>query len=189
MVRGGLVLSGVAVLWIMVGSLKSYDLNYFDISSNFAKYGWCYANLYLVKFSSVEKPDHYSDKEVESILSQMDNDSERTGVVQPKNLIVIMNESFGDIGLSGGLETNQDYMPYIRGLTENTVKGNLHVNTFGGNTCISEYEFLTGNTMHFLPTGIVPYTSVCEDSEEGLVKILQAQGYYAVAMHPYGPSN
>lgn len=41
----------------------------------------------------------------------------------PVNLIVIMNESFSDLTETFGLETNEDPMPFLHGLTENTVKG------------------------------------------------------------------
>lgn len=53
-----------------------------------------------------------------------------------------------------------DYMPFIRGLTENTVKGRLMVSVKGGNTANSEYEFLTGNSMAFLPVGLRSLSAV-----------------------------
>lgn len=165
---------------------KAVDL--FVVANNFKDYGWSYANVFLLQASDVKKPDNYSDKQVENILATVEAE-EQNPQVTPQNLIVIMNESFSDLSVVGQLTTNQDYMPFIRNLTENTVKGNLHVSTFGGYTCITEYEFLTGNSQHFLPPGSKPYMNICRDHEEGMVKILQAQGYHAVAMHPYGSEN
>lgn len=75
----------------------------------------------------------------------------------PVNLIVIMNESFSDLTETFGLETNEDPMPFLHGLTENTVKGTAYSSVFGGTTANSEFEFLTGNTMAFLPDGTVPF--------------------------------
>lgn len=179
---------GVLLLVIQFVSLDVDKFYSFTISNNFKEYGWCYSNLYITKFSAVEKPKGYSDKRVEKIINDLE-DQGKQDVISPQNLIVIMNESFSDLSILGELKTNQDYMPYVRSLSENTVKGNLHVATFGGNTCITEYEFLTGNSMYFLPTGTIPYQNACEDWEEGMVRTLQAQDYYAVAMHPYGPTN
>ena len=40
---------------------------------------------------------------------------------------------------------------------KNTVTGMLNVSVCGGNTANTEFEFLTGNTMAFLPQGSIPY--------------------------------
>ncbi|MCD7764689.1 MAG: hypothetical protein LUI14_16175 [Lachnospiraceae bacterium] len=78
--------------------------------------------------------------------------------ISTPNLIVIMNESWADYtDIGNGLELSEDYMPFIRSLTENTIKGTAYSSVFGGNTPNSEYEFLTGNTMAFLPTSSVGF--------------------------------
>ena len=45
--------------------------------------------------------------------------------VQPTNIICIMNESLSDLAVDGDFTTNIDYLPFLRSLTENTVKGKL----------------------------------------------------------------
>ena len=68
----------------------------------------------------------------------------------------MMNESFSDLSVLGDFETNEDYMPFIHSLEQgekNTVTGMLNVSVCGGNTANTEFEFLTGNTMAFLPQG------------------------------------
>lgn len=180
---------GIGVI-LLVGVLCTWtDFYFFSLNKSFAKYGWYYSNLCVWKSSSLDKPDNYNDKYVESILAEIEEPDDGRENIQPVNLIVIMNESFSDPKIVGEFNTNRDFMPFIHGLEENTVKGNLHVSTFGGNTCITEYEFLTGNSEELLPQGAVPYSNLCRDSEEGMVKILKDQGYYAVAMHPYGAAN
>ncbi|MDO4554912.1 MAG: LTA synthase family protein [Lachnospiraceae bacterium] len=97
-----------------------------------------------------------------------------------------MNEAFSDLSVINPIETNEDYMPYIRGLTKNTVKGNLFVSIFGAGTCNSEFEVLTGNSMAFLPSGSIGYTQFVKDSMPNLVQVLKAQGYTGnIALHPY----
>ena len=104
------------------------------------------------------------------------------------NIIVVMNESFADLGVLGQLQTNQDYMPYLHSLQEgceNTVTGMLNVSVCGGNTANTEFEFLTGNTMAFLPQGSIPYQQYITGERESLASYLRGLGYETVATHPY----
>ncbi|MBR1930196.1 MAG: LTA synthase family protein [Lachnospiraceae bacterium] len=187
--RAALAVIGAAAILIVNVVPGGRGFNFFLLNESFSKHGWYYSNLYVLQHSSMKKPGNYSDKQVAAIIENIEEPDDGQDNMIPKNLIVIMNESFSDLGMLGNLETNQDYMPFIHSLTENTTKGNLYVSTFGGNTCITEYEFLTGNTEELLPVGTIPYSSMCKDEEEGLVKTLQSDGYYAVAMHPYGAAN
>ena len=101
------------------------------------------------------------------------------------NIIYIMNESFADLGQLGDLETNEDYMPFIHSLTENTVKGYLSMPVFGAGTSNSEFEALTGNSMTFLPAGCNVYQSYIKREIPSLVSTLQTLGYSRTAYHPY----
>lgn len=97
-----------------------------------------------------------------------------------------MNESFADFRVIGNLETNQEVMPFYDSLTENTTKGYALSSVFGAKTPDSEWEFLTGNSMAFLPAGSVPYQQyVSEKNAYSLVDNLKQQDYTCVAMHPY----
>lgn len=101
------------------------------------------------------------------------------------NIICIMNESLSDLGALGNLETNEDYMPFIHNLTENTIKGNLFMPVFGAGTSNSEFEFLSGSTISFLPTGCNVYQSYIKDEVPSLVSTLSSLGYSRLAYHPY----
>ncbi|MCD7884640.1 MAG: sulfatase-like hydrolase/transferase [Lachnospiraceae bacterium] len=105
-------------------------------------------------------------------------------------IIVIMNESWADYTEVGnGLELSEDYMPFIRSLTENTIKGTAYSSVFGGNTPNSEYEFLTGNTMAFLPASSVGFNLFVRGNLPSLASQLGSLGYYTLAMHPYRGTN
>ncbi len=187
--RGGLLVCGVASLVIIYNIVVPQDkFNWFDQSASYMRYGWTYANMIIQKESRIQKPEGYSDDTIQNVISSI-SETKNEYVVVPQNLIVIMNESLCDLGTIRDLQTNRDYMPFIHGLEENTIKGELYVSTFGGNTAITEYEFLTGNTEHFFRSGMIPYTTLCEENEAGLCQILKAQDFYTVAMHPYGPHN
>ncbi len=142
-------------------------------------------------YMSIEKPDGYSEKEAQGILTEYEKNASDTAnrpEEELPNIIVVMNESFSDLRVLGDFETNQDYMPYLHSLqegNENTVTGMLNVSVCGGNTANTEFEFLTGNTMAFLPQGSVPYQQYITGECETLASHLRDLGYMTVATHPY----
>lgn len=108
---------------------------------------------------------------------------------QLPNIIAIMNESFTDFASVGGIQTAQPLLPFIDSLQENTVKGNLYVPVFGGGTANTEFEFLTGSTMQFLPTGSTPYQAYVKRELPSLASYLKQYGYETLACHFADGSN
>ena len=146
-----------------------------------------------LKYMKVEKPDSYSQETLAALAGENPSDAADTaasadGGIRPVNVIVIMNESLSDLSVLPGVETNMDAMPFLRSLTENTVKGYAYSSVFGGTTANSEYEFLTGNTTAFLPAGTVPYQMCVSDGDPSLVGQMEALGYTTIAAHPYRSS-
>lgn len=106
------------------------------------------------------------------------------------NVIVIMNESLADYtDIGEGLEFSEDYMPFLHSLKENTIKGTAYASIFGANTPNSEYEFLTGCTMGFLPPSSVGFHLFVRGAMPSLASELKSAGYYTLAMHPYRGTN
>lgn len=153
-------------------------------------------------YMSIEKPGGYSAGEAREILLSYESGSMTQAADEQRdeaatmtdssgelpNIIVVMNESFSDLRVLGDFVTNQDYMPYLHSLQagcENTVTGMLNVSVCGGNTANTEFEFLTGNTMAFLPQGSVPYQQYITGECETLASHLRDLGYETVATHPY----
>lgn len=101
------------------------------------------------------------------------------------NIICIMNESLSDLSLMGDLETTGECLPFINSLEENTIKGNLFMPVNGAGTSNSEYEFLTGNTISFLPSGSNVYQSYINEEKPSLVSTMESLGYSRLAYHPY----
>ena len=96
-----------------------------------------------------------------------------------------MNESFSDLSVLGDLQTNIPLTPFIDSLKENTTKGYALSSVFGAKTPNSEWEYLTGNSMAFLPAGSVVYQQYISDTPTSIVSNLKDDGYTCVAMHPY----
>lgn len=125
------------------------------------------------------------DSDVSTDILTGENDYTASTEGEQPNIIFIMNESFSDLGRLGDLETNEDYMPFIHSLTENTIKGYLTVPVFGAGTSNSEFEALTGNSLAFLPSGCNVYQSYLKRETPSIVSTLRSLGYSATAYHPY----
>lgn len=151
--------------------------------------GSAVAFMMEMKYLMVEKPSGYDAKACEGQLKQYGTEpgSGAAEEEKPPNIIVIMDEAFSDPACLGAFSCNQAYMPYFHSLqgAEHTITGTLHVSVLGGNTANTEFEFLTGNTMAFLPQGSIPYQQYIRGRVPSLVSLLQEAGYQCIAMHPY----
>ncbi len=150
--------------------------------------GFTVSFMMTLRYVSVDKPDGYSDaalSEITDEIGKLEDDGEPYSDVKSPNIIVVMNEAFSDLSVLTDFETNDDYIPFIRSLTEDTVKGRLHVSVLGGNTANTEFEFLTGTSMAFLPPGSIPYQQYVERDVPTLASQLAGAGYKTVAVHPY----
>ena len=144
-------------------------------------------------YVKVDRPSGYRKEEAQMLLEAYQTKEEETTAVNQKdrnypNIIVIMDEAFSDLSVLGNLPVNEDYMPFVHQLqkgAENTITGNLHVSVCGGNTANSEFEFLTGHTMAFLPTGSIPYQQYIKKETPSLASYLKELGYATYAQHPY----
>ncbi len=150
-----------------------------------------YRNGYLLNFalsvrdSFVEKPQTYSMETVADLETKYAKANPSEEKEKPV-IIAIMNESFADFRVLGNLETNQPVMPFFDSLSENITKGYTLASVFGAKTPNSEWEFLTGNSMAFLPSGSVPYQQYVDDKNAySIVDILKKEDYACVSMHPY----
>lgn len=154
--------------------------------------GFIVSFAYTLQYMSVKIPQNYN---AETVYAEEENYVKQNETVQATiqtdttpNIIVIMNESFCDPAVLTDFETNQDYMPFIHSLLaggENIVSGYAYPSVCGGNTANSEFEFLTGNSMAFLPEGSIAYQQYIKDEIPALGWYLQSIGYRTCGMHPF----
>lgn len=163
-------------------------LDFFRFNVTYQQNGYLLSSLQSIWSLTIEKPDGYSVKKVQGIAdSIVQKPAVKTD--PPENVIVIMNESFADLSVLGDVSTSEEMLPFISRLTENTLKGNLYVSINGGGTANSEFEFLTGNSMAFLPAAVVAYQMYIEEGDSSIVSVFHENGYRTVAFHPYDKSN
>ncbi len=156
-----------------------------------------------IQYTNVDKPDDYSNEKAEKILKDNNDDSvwntstiskttpdNKTFNTKTKkaNIVAIMNECFSDIGVLGDLKTNIDYMPFTKSLmagAKDTVSGYFYSSVVAGSTANTEFEFLTGDTMAFLPPGSIPYQQFIDKDTESMASDLVKQNYSTIGTHPY----
>ena len=156
-----------------------------------------------IQYTQVDKPSGYSKEKVKSILDKNRDDSiwntskvsktvSNSPVIKTKtkkaNVVVIMNECFSDIGVLGNLKTNQDYMPFTHQLmkgNKNTISGYFYSSVLAGSTANTELEFLTGDSMAFLPPASIPYQQFIHNKTDSMASYLDKQDYHTMGTHPY----
>ncbi len=197
-------ITSIAVLMLTNFTMNIHDESYiakmhlydklFTPTTIFYRDGGAVAFLMELKYMSVEVPAHYSEKGAKNLLeSQTEPVQNPIGTTDSSkeqtypNVIVIMDEAFSDLSVLGDFTTNEDYMPFIHSLqnSDEATTGFVNVSVVGGNTANSEFEFLTGNTMAFLPAGSVAYQQYISDTIDSLPYYMNQLGYRTIAMHPF----
>lgn len=165
------------VMTDMVSNRGLY-LSLFNPMRSYQQYGSIACFARSIKLSVPEKPNGYSLKKVEEITSKYTSDTVDPNKKRP-NVIVVINEAFSDPQVLGDIETNEDYMPFIHDLMKNgnCVSGTTYASIVGGQTANTEYEFLTGNSMAFLPKGTVAFQLYLRHAMPSLVTELKREGY------------
>lgn len=157
-----------------------------------------YRNGYLLNFvlsirdCFIGEPEGYSKEAVAALEEQYSDGADHAAVSadidepqQKPTIIVVMSESYADLSVIGEYSTNREVAPFYDSLKENTIKGYALSSVFGAKTPNSEWEFMTGNSMAFLPSGSVVYQQYIDNAPTSIVSNLKNTGYTCVAMHPY----
>lgn len=204
------ITAGIAILLMVIGvntnTFKSLNSFAWDVVllKSFHEEGMVLTFLKSVFNSQVKEPEGYSRDLVEDYLDEYEDGKAETEAdsdtqekitepgkeddVHPTNIIMVMNEAFSDLR-TVGLDESIDVMPFIDSLDENTTEGSLYVSVFGGGTCNTEFEALTGNTLAFLGTGAYPYTENITDPMWSLAEYFKSLGYSTDAFHANEPQN
>lgn len=178
----------IALTWVMAMSVVLYfgsnDIAIRNWTNYGTKYNGYYLNFYLgVRDSMVREPGRYSHGHVERTAQNYTMSGEEEQ--ERPNVIVIMNESWADFSVLGEVQTNQPVTPFLDNLRTNTIRGHALASIYGANTANSEFEFLFGHSMAFLPEGCVPYQQYVQENVYALPWLMRSLGYTSVSTHPY----
>ncbi len=182
--RGITLAVAVLLLVFSVNNSAFARLNSFQwdakVLEGFHREGIVLTFVKSVMSSRVAKPETYSRELVNSYLE--DYSLQEVNGIQPKRIIMVMNEAFSDLR-TVGLDPNIDVMPFIDSLHKNTIEGRLYASVIGGGTCNTEFEALTGNSMAFLGTGAYPYTENVTGPLFSLASYFRDNGFDTEAFH------
>ena len=191
------VVTGLCVLLIATVDTEPFYISVFDQYYANRHYGSAFSFYVNARLMGLEKNDGYDRDRLDSILGKYTEEDNREALSNIEdagdgasqkmpNIVVIMNESFADFGMLGEFETNEEYLSYFRSLEKDTIRGELLVSPYGGNTCTSEYEFLTGMNTGLLHANAIPYAQmIFGNIPYSMVTHMKDLGYYATALHPY----
>ena len=102
---------------------------------------------------------------------------------EPINLIVILGEAFWDPTVLPGVTFGSDPIPTARRLGKQFGRLDLVCPVFGGGTCDSELEMLSGCNMAFFPPGAAPYKYYIRQPLPSLASVLRKRGYMTISVH------
>jgi len=183
----------VLVCYVLFISNVGGLMEYFGITESafrqpqaYNRNGFAQSFVMNTKYILPEKPDGYSSNSVSNAVSQVkDYSDSQTGSIKP-NIIMLMSESYADISLCENVTFYDDIFGCTDFLKEHYVSGTLLGAQFGGGTCNSEFEVLTGFSMSYLPSGCTPYQQYFNTETVSYPRFLKELGYTTVAIHSYG---
>ena len=189
----------VIIIYTQIGAgIIDYKHKYWKVAGSM--YNGFFVNfVYTAISTEVKAPEDYDAAKLDNDMSiYYENNSASEEEDKNPNVIVIMNESFADIhniadSLGNEMKTDSPIMPFFDSLDDsdsNIVKGHALASIYGGNTANSEFEFLTGLSMQFLPRSTVAYSLyVNEDNSHSIVENFESEGYVTMGMHPEKDTN
>ena len=170
--------------WITDRMLQKRILsNYFgNIAFAYEDYGYPYCLLTTLLNTGISEPQGYSEKEIRRIVRSERNLPE-TGEARP-NIIFVQLESFMDTSLVNYLETSQDPLPVFHSLMKKYSSGYFKVPSVGAGTANTEFETITGMSLHYFGPGEYPYKSILQSSTcESVPYVLAGLDYTSHALH------
>ena len=186
-VRLGCLAVGIACLGVAVAPERLEELgvqtDVWDQTGAYRTSGAVAAFLCNLEFLEVDEPEDLSPQRLSWIMDQVEVPEETAVSVDHPNIVAIMNESWADFEEFGNLSLTESVTNYIRSL-DNAIWGHTYTSVFGAGTSASEFEFLTGNSMAFLPSGSIPYQQYILDDSPSLASLLKEEGYRTLAFHP-----
>lgn len=143
----------------------------------------------LINFANLQEiimkePDNYTKEYVETLKSEFVNIVTNTTFEDEKpNVILIMAESLFDIENIDEVSFSSPVLPTLKQYQ----KGTLISPRYGGYTSAVEYEALTGLSLAFYPSALVPYTTYFNQRDKMVPSVVQEfnnNGYETYAIHP-----
>lgn len=177
---GFLVFAGLTQLALEKRVLSNYFGN---IAFAYEDYGYPYCLGVTIFDTGITCPRDYSEGEIKRIENTEKNLPETKDGDHP-NIIFLQLESFFDPKLVDYLEMSEDPIPVFRKLMKKYTSGYYKVPSVGAGTANTEFESITGMSLHYFGPGEYPYKSILKETTcESAPYILKDLGYSTHAIH------
>lgn len=177
----------ICIVSVAVGCSRLKAFHWADSGSTYS--GYILNFILQIKEALVKEPDNYNSEIIESLELRYPRDAGVSSLQTKPDILVIMDESFADFNVfRNDPSTNTEITPFINSLQYNTVRGYAYASVFGGSTPNSEYEFLTGNTMAFLPYGAIAYQQFFQPDTNTMISFLKERVINALLCIPFHPT-
>ena len=158
--------------------------NYFgNIAFAYEDYGYPYCLAVTIFDTGISCPRDYSEQEITRIEKTEDNLPVTKEDSKP-NIIFLQLESFFDPTLVNYLNISEDPIPNFRKLMKEYSSGYYKVPSVGAGTANTEFESITGMSLHYFGPGEYPYKSILKETTcESAPYVLKNLGYVTHAVH------
>ena len=158
--------------------------NYFgNIAFAYEDYGYPYCLAVTIFDTGISCPRDYSEQEITRIEKTEDN-LPATNEDSKPNIIFVQLESFFDPTLVEYLNISEDPIPNFRKLMKEYTSGYYKVPAVGAGTANTEFESITGMSLHYFGPGEYPYKSILKETTcESAPYVLKNLGYSTHAVH------
>ena len=156
--------------------------NYFgNIAFAYEDYGYPYCLGVTIFNTGISCPRDYSEEEIERIEKTEDNLPATNEKNQPNILFL---QLFFDPTLVNYLKISEDPIPTFRKLMKEYSSGYYKVPAVGAGTANTEFESITGMSLHYFGPGEYPYKSILKETTcESAPYVLKNLGYSTHAVH------
>ena len=159
--------------------------NYFgNIAFAYEDYGYPYCLATTIFNTGISEPRDYSEDEIDRIEKTESNLPETKEDGKRPNILFLQLESFFDPTLVNYLNISEDPIPNFRKLMEEYSSGYYKVPSVGAGTANTEFETITGMSLHYFGPGEYPYKSILKETTcESVPYVLKNLGYSTHAVH------
>lgn len=180
-VVGAVAFGGITQLALEKRVLSNYFGN---IAFAYEDYGYPYCLATTIFNTGISQPRDYSEEEIKRIEKTESNLPETKEDGKRPNILFLQLESFFDPTLVNYLNISEDPIPNFRKLMKEYSSGYYKVPSVGAGTANTEFESITGMSLHYFGPGEYPYKSILKETTcESAPYVLKSLGYRTHAIH------
>ena len=182
-----LIVAGVAVFALTSKLAIDNRLlsTYFgNIAYAYQDYGYPYCLAVTIFDTGINEPNGYSKALMEDIVNSEGEIKETKKKNTDVNILFLQLETFIDPTEVNFLSFSEDPIPNFRKLSEEYSSGYYKVPAVGAGTANTEFESITGMSLHYFGAGEYPYKTILKETTcESAAYDLKKLGYSTHAIH------